>query len=226
MKFVIIIFFITLAMLRVQNVECAIAGQECPQEVVNSLQALKGKSIFFINIQKELNEKNLVPEFYVYSTFKKTLPGALTVNFTQERPLYKLVVQEESYILGQSGVFLPQNDKDQFFPMIIWQEDVGQVIDFDGVIGKVEINQHNMFLRVAKNLEANNLQNAIITWKNEDEIFLEIKNKPRLVFDKTSLQTKLDIATTILNSRDLINFENSVKEVDLRYNLPVLRTSQ
>ena len=94
---------IVLLSLKVSTVTCSINDQTCPETLIDSLEKIKGESLFLTNFDTTI--PTLVEDqTIIYTGIAKSLPSTILLTFTTEQPSYLLQSQEKSYIVYQSGL--------------------------------------------------------------------------------------------------------------------------
>jgi hypothetical protein len=216
----IIILFIIIAN-KTKNIECQIEDKPCPLELTESLDTLKKSSFFFSNVSKNISDTQSKDSIYILESFSKKFPNTLELVFKQEDLKYSLLVSDKIFNIGESGITIPNKTSNKESISIVWQTDTNPVKD------NVVINKyHTIFLHIAESLSAASLDNVTIIWVSDSEILLEIPNQPLYIFEQQTIETQIKKVDTIINAKELEEIEEPILEIDMRFNLPVLRTRQ
>lgn len=217
--FLVIILF--LAFNKTNTIKCQIENSECPEVLIKNLNTLKGSSFFFSNIQKKLENNKTNDSIYILESISKKFPGTIKLYFKQEEIRYSLITSNKTFHIGNSGTTIPTESDYSEIISFTWKNE-------EVIINNNKINDdyHNKFLNISTNLSKNNLENTTITWVSDSEIILKTPNKPPFIFDKQTIETQVKKIDTIMNARELEEIEEPILEIDMRFNLPVLRTRQ
>jgi hypothetical protein len=219
-----ILFVLTVLFLgfsRVSNVECYLHDQVCPPDLMAQAQTLKGSSFFFSNFDQKLMQSNSFESIYILNNIQKKLPSTLKLYFNQEEIEYALLINNEKKFIGQSGVAIPNQTETNNILIIQWQ--LEQSIIENNLINP---DYHQIFLAVARTLTQSNLKNPVILWVSDTQILIDFDEHPRFIFDKQTIQTQIQKVDTIISARELDEINEPILEIDMRFDLPVLRTSQ
>lgn len=209
-----------LAFLPVKQIECSVDTNPCPAQLQEETNKLLHTSFFFTNFEKKILENQNSGQVYILTSSTKTFPSTLHLTFQQEATQYVLVVSGEKNHIGTTGIILPTATEDPG-SVIEWNTQ-GTVIENQKILPKY----HQLFLEIAQTLEKTALKNYKIVWNSDQEIRLEIENEPLFIFDSESIQTQLQKVDTIIHARELDEIEEPILEIDMRFDLPVLRTQQ
>lgn len=199
--------------LRINEIECQVSNNNCNPEIYQKLESLKGKSIFFINLEQELNQNGMESEAILLNEYKKVFPGKLVLKFSQEKILYQFEFEGNSSFISEFGNKLNNNQNKNNLPTVDWNAPLDNEI-------------HRKITLIIYNIDTERFPISKITRKNEDKTVIEIHNNPEIIIDDKSTATKLELIQTLLESKEVKEYKQPIKEIDLRFNLPVLRTTQ
>lgn len=207
---------------RIENITCFIADDVCPEEIQNQLSALKGSSFFFTNSIEAASQLIVEAPIYSVEHIQKEFPNKITVFLSRENSHYKLSIYQqdssEEYYFGASGIALPSKDVSTQL-VVNWR-----ARDIPIENEKINSEIHSKLSAVANELRNAEIESATLEWISDSEILLEIKSEPPFIFDAETLQTQVQKIDTILSAREVDEFESQIKEIDMRFDLPVLRT--
>lgn len=223
---VIILFVISILSIfffRVSKIECEIESKPCPSDIATKLDLYKGRSLFFTNYEEIFTKETTDHPIYQIENIQKKLPGKLFVSLKREPVLYKIILfndqQEKSeFSFGNSAVEIP-NSSNQEKLAVEWKENYSPITN-----NLVEPNIHVGLVSLSNELQNMQIDQALLIWNTDSEIRLLIPDKPDFIFDIETLQTQSKKIDTILSSRELDEFKDSAQEIDMRFDLPVLRT--
>lgn len=216
----ILIIFIFLLFNRVTKIECNVINSNCSEELISRTNKLKGSSFFFSDFETKLANDDNQKTIYILDSINKTFPNTIVLNFVQEQIDYELIFNQQKNFIGDSGKIIPQ-ESNSTVTSIEWKNEY-QVVNEN----KVDQKYHQIFLTLADYFNNASLDKAVIYWENDSEIVVEIHEQPRFVFDIETIQTQVKKIDTIIKARELEEIEEPILEIDMRFNLPVLRTRQ
>ncbi len=217
----------------IRTIGCQLSDRTpCSQEIYEQFTHLRNRSVFFLDLQSYVTQ-SLTPLYPVsLAEYHIFLPDRLEMVLDVETPLYQLVVTPTE-LLNQS----PKNNQ----MLIVSQR--GLVFDFDHQPHhslpivylphtsmteqqKPQSQVHQILeniIQLTKQLDLNLEQ---IKW--HDELTIELKlNHHQEIFMIDSLETnkQLQQLSVLINAPEYQTISQHKQEVDLRFELPVLRTS-
>lgn len=198
--------------LKVTNVECHIKDGQCPESLKQNLEKLKNSSFFFIDIQKELISEKIETETYSFQSSEKKFPGTLRLNFIEESVLYEVKHKDQTYYVGKLGSILSTNQNNDDLIKVTW------------VPNNNFTTSHQELAKLANISKKFDLKIDEVIWNNFDNIHIFISGQPKIIIDEEGINSKIESIDIIVNSREISEFEGAISEIDLRFNLPVLRT--
>lgn len=216
-----VIYFIG-TFFRVKTVKCTLDNEVCPEALQSSLNVLQNQSLFFVDLQKAAT-KNGIPVPATLTKLKKQLPHTVSVEFSSETLLYQLQTDQGMVAISSSGTVF--HDIAERPPITIEvKPPLNQLITADGHLLP---DMHQGLVAVVENLGKYQLPISHITWVDKDSILL-IMNEGQLtgIIDSKSPNTELEKLQTILQSDQYQKVASTVKEIDVRFKLPVLRMKQ
>lgn len=215
------IFFIYLFGQKTSTIICTIGEESCPQEFAENIsRVLTKKSFFFTDLTLVFQTEPLNSQVYQLETVEKKLPSTLILTFSQENALY-VVNQNGVYFISQSGKILPNKQPSEQLLSITFSDENNLVAN-----STLDENYHLLFSTIAQKISKHNFLPAQVEWKSDQEIALFLPNMPKILLDIPAIQTKLDILDTIVYAREIEDRKDTVLEIDMRFNLPVLRMKQ
>lgn len=217
--FVVSVLFLTFA--KVSHVECRMDGKNCPQELLEKISVLRGTSFFFGNFEDKLSKNKSTNLVYILESVKKKFPNTLDLFFKQEQVRYSLLILDKKEYIGESGIVLPSEQDATKTMSVDWKSEE-PIIQNTKVIGKY----HTKFLTISQIFNQKSIENAHFIWNSDQEILLNLPNQPVLIFDIETIETQIKKIDTIINARELEEIEGPILEIDMRFDLPVLRTSR
>lgn len=222
--FLIILISVVFASLKVQSVTCSMDTTPCSEEVAVLLTGFKGKSFFFYDFKKETSADDNPLSFEIVE-IKRELPSTIHVTIKTEQPLYTLISADGStkQAISSSGKMLPTTREIQ------------------GILVQVP-DKNNMTINPIMHALISDIIVTItpeyslekLEYISPTEIKIYNKDLPVLIVGDPiptyALQHLGEIMYTIDNtqlstsSAELSIPNPSIKELDLRFTMPVLRT--
>jgi hypothetical protein len=213
--------FLFLVIKRVNNIECKIENSPCTSELIKSLNTLKKSSFFFSNIPQKISEDQTDDSTYLLKSYTKKFPGTLSLVFKQENIKYTLQIEDKKYAIGKSGTIVPGKSKKTESILFSWKNDTKII---QNTI--IKNNYHKIFLNIVNSLSETQIDKSTIIWISDSEILLEIPDQPLYIFEQETIVTQIKKVGTIINAKELEEIEEPILEIDMRFDLPVLRTRQ
>lgn len=208
--------------LKVNVVECNVGENNCSPEIYQKLEAFKGKSIFFVNIDKILSSSEFQSEVILLEHYQKKMPGTLILNFSEENILYQLNLEQSFLYISEFGNILQTNQgKDQITQVYLYG-DIGEFIESRSI----NREKHLIITSIINQLEKDELSVDVINWVDDTEIIIKVKDEPQIVIDNSNVESKINNIKLILGAKEIKDYDKPIEEIDLRFNLPVLRTSE
>lgn len=210
-------------LLRIKTVSCKLETKPCPDTLNQKIQEFVGQSFFFAPIQPVIEAWQL--ELYQLQTFSKTWPQKIELNFTSEPDFYRLQLETNHYLITKTGLIKQKLDANQppkanELPIVILTQPAAEVIKGQQVTPQF----HQVFKLVLTQLEAHQLEIQTLKLIGSDLIKLQLNSKLRAIVEPTHSQTQLAKLALIIQELDLAQIDLAIKEIDLRFELPVLRT--
>lgn len=218
----LLLIIVAYRLLRIQHILCQVSTDApCPNE--HHLSELKNTPIFFSNLYK-----NSVIETYgqahnlTLKKYKIYLPNIVELNFTKNPLVYSIQLNAaEVYVVSENGVVgilsVPPD-----LPIIKVQTAVALFPNSDLIL---EPRLHIFFLSFIA-YQATNTQLATDLTLQEDFAELRSVDGVHIFVPYENPEKKLWQLQQILQSQTLTNQNEPLREIDLRFDLPVLRTQQ
>lgn len=216
----------------VKNIECFYEGALLEKKICNPLSGLFGKSLFFTDLENA-SEFNILSansnnaETYFVDNIKKELPSTLILNLSTQSPLYRLFYEEKSYLVSSTGQLKQDNPNLGLLNLKLSESSSSNVIDSNFV----KEDEHNFFRDLVVSLQKEKFDVSEINIESEFFVEIKIKNKPRIIVEQSDEITYKILQLVVLleeidfSTIDSDNIDTTdIKEIDLRYKLPVIRT--
>lgn len=213
----------------VQEVQCY-RNQELAAHLCQQYDQFKGLSLFFTDFTNQpLIQQNLYDQennnFYQVVKIEKRLPHQLILYLDKDEVSYRLILPDNHYYLINQQSLVKKNDPNiQVKSIQIDSSD--QLIEENTAHKKqVSSSQHLYFIKLLKNLKK--IQYRQIKYKSQSRIEVILDEHLIALFDQTtSIALSVRKLELILKHLDLKTIDQSIKEIDLRFNYPVLRTKE
>ncbi len=222
---------------KVQKVTCFVNDIECSQAEREQLQPLRGMSLFFTNFDHTIPTL-ITTKTVVFSHSKKQLPGHLIVHLSAENPQYVIQDGQQQYTVYDSGLLLPLSDqpsntqpKQNNFrqeklknnPLVMEAK-----IPLSSVSEENHINPslHQELKNLSRSLYKSSfgLQNSQLI--DTQTILLTIDSGITVYVPLEKTRTHVAELEILLNSNEVRTLPYPLREIDLRYKYPVLRTTE
>jgi hypothetical protein len=206
---------------RVRHIECQIAHTACPPDLDQQVQVIKNQSLFFAHLDELITNATTVSPVTLVS-IEKTLPNRVLLNFSEEKLAYILKTSDDKlYLVYQSGKIQLTETTDQapllsvFFPS-------SQYITNAHL--EPDIHQKILILFELLYKHAIPIQNS--SWQEPHSILLTLTNGIKVYVDPDSSSRGIKALAAVLAAPETNDLKNTIEEIDVRFNLPVLRTRQ
>lgn len=209
----IVLIFSLIFAFKINIIHCKVSENNCSQELYQKLEILKGESLFFVNLDKELANNEISTETILLKNYQKQFPATISLEFTEEKVAYQQISEETIIFISEFGNILPSNQNINDLPQVSWNSSKSD-------------ESHEKIMKILKSVTGSNLRIEKVTRLSDKEIHINIKDNPKIIIDEEAIDSKVAILDTILNSREIKEFGEPIREIDLRFNLPVLRTTQ
>ena len=214
---------IVLLSLKVSTVTCSINNQTCPETLIDSLEKIKGESLFLTNFDTTI--PTLVEDqTIIYTGIAKSLPSTILLTFTTEQPSYLLQSQEKSYIVYQSGLVRSEVpfDTDDSIPSFQLSFPIEKVTQ----TGSIQPEVHAQMQELNASLYKSGIRLQNSTWETTDEVTLTLSTGETVLLSLTDIALQVEKLSILLSSSEIQSLPKEITEIDMRYKFPVLRTAE
>lgn len=214
---------IVLLSLKVSTVTCSINDQTCPETLIDSLEKIKGESLFLTNFDTTI--PTLVEDqTIIYTGIAKSLPSTILLTFTTEQPSYLLQSQEKSYIVYQSGLVRSEVpfDTDDSIPSFQLSFPIEKVTQ----TGSIQPEVHAQMQELNASLYKSGIRLQNSTWETTDEVTLILSTGETVLLSLTDIALQVEKLSILLSSSEIQSLPKEITEIDMRYKFPVLRTAE
>jgi len=208
--------------LRIRHIKCSINAQPCDSTELANFNFLYGQPIFFFNQAK------LVTSLSSDSPLKLEkvnfrLPNTIELTLSQQTAAYQVASDGQAQVLtiSSAGLVMPSTSQTQLTTIYV-SADILSRLQTQTVM---DAQFHQQIIDLLATLATNNQASPILTWVDNETLALDTPNQPQIILDPSNLRTdlaRLKITQQALQSQPSIS---QVAEIDVRYQLPVLRTT-
>ncbi|OGJ38626.1 MAG: hypothetical protein A2383_00075 [Candidatus Pacebacteria bacterium RIFOXYB1_FULL_39_46] len=208
----------------IRQVRCFFNNQEVGTEIAvcQQLQQLKGTSLFFRDFQRDEKVASLLfiqetKEIFVLESVEKLLTGEVIIFLSNRPPLYR-IKQEAGVYLVTAGGYLQEDNQQLSVPL---------VLDPNRIYQQEPERIHYFLTEFLKQLEEQLKELRQITLVSSQRIELQASGFPIMIVElsqephQVARRLKLILQKLVPTQIDL-----ALQEIDLRFELPVLRTYQ
>ncbi|MCA9369311.1 MAG: hypothetical protein H6773_01145 [Pseudomonadales bacterium] len=223
---VLIAFAVASYATRVSTIVCIVGERECTESERNQFVPLVGKSLFFTRFDNEIPAL-LTDQTLIFTSLKKQLPGSIFIILQKEKPVYLLQDEESTvWTVYENGMIvaasaMEQGDTTETL-LITTQLPIASVTENSTMLPKYhsELTQFSfslykssLELQNRRWIDANTLE---LTTKEDINVFMPLENTAQHVRELEA----------VLNSNEAQTLPKPLREIDLRYKYPVLRTDE
>lgn len=222
-----VVISVGLVAVKIRQVECHLPNGIDSSEICLRLQPLVGNSFFFTDfenssvVNRALKAEDMAQTFSLESV-KKQLPGTVIFELSQKAPLYRLLAEgDQKYLVTESGQLKTDNPRlklpeARLFPG--WSD------SFDSLDLKAA-STHYFLKQLIMTAAEEQLKIETINFESSTLIRIKLDSQLFVVLEKNS-QPSLEMKrlAVIIDNLNFKEIDTGIKEVDLRFKLPVLRT--
>lgn len=230
-KKILIIFFllfltpVIILILPTKKIECKLtSGLECPETLVTALNLWQGQPLIIADFSNLITNLDLPPG-YTLSNVSKSIPSTLKLIFLEETAIFKITCLDcdGELAIGTHRHLLPNSTGD---------ENNTKLPIFFISLNKQEIIANNQikseYFEPTENLAESLYKLGFVfqngEWVSQSEIRINLNNYPVAIFSHDRVSKQIAILELILKGDTLNQADTKITEIDLRYNMPVLRT--
>lgn len=216
------VFILTVG--RVKQVTCTVRADRCSSELSQQLEKLYGQSLFFTDLT-QLSSQLLESEIgYRVQAVSKEWPDQLSVQLEPQQVVYqlRLLGQDQFVSVTDLGWLIAQPQRNDV-PLLIVTPEVWSSWQ---ARGEVPLTLHEQFQGIPASVQHESL--IITHWVLVDEqtIVLYLPTDQTVIIESASITSDLHQLNLLAKGVDWSVFSSPIQEIDLRYNLPVLRVTR
>ncbi|HEX7017455.1 MAG TPA: hypothetical protein VF209_00915 [Patescibacteria group bacterium] len=209
-----------LFLFKIKTVDCTLGGVACPGEVTQALNIFVGRSFFFTDLNLLFNQEPTLSQ-YRLSKVQKKLPGTLIFELQPYLTGYQLYFSDQDKTLtvdSQRGLL---EQKSETLPTITTQVPLSDL----EVEGKIDPDIHQSLVELVGAISKYQLEYQHIILENKQVIRISLREGINGIISIDTTPAKVAQLAFIQKNVDLASFDQHVQVIDVRYRLPVLRTT-
>lgn len=213
----------------VRQVVCYVSEQQLTEDECSVSRFLVGKSIIFTrfddpDILVELQKVTTSNQLLYYAHLRKSLPYSLRLYYQVTQPVYSISSDQAVWaIVNQQGVLKVMESGNQL-PKVFCSTAWGNCLRDGNVVEPITHHWVSQFLAVAESM---NRPVAYIGLDDQQQVSILFRDGRRILVTKDA-DPSLELTRLKLieqeSSRDERFSSVKIKEIDLRFRFPVLRT--
>lgn len=212
------ISLISRPIIKISHIECTLGEHSCPQKLNEKLNQIQNKSFLFSNIENLV--ENLDLDLYHLIEIKKTWPNSISLSFSKKTSGYilKLESTDEELLIADSGLVY-SDETDNSLTRV-------RVSNWPDILVENKINQelHSLIIHILNLLNEHQLTISEIKIISSNQIFIYLDNGLVAIIQKADVNKQIAQLAIVINKLDLNQIDTNIKEIDLRFKFPVLRT--
>lgn len=207
---------------KVSSVYCFVEHANCPPELLAAVRELRGQRLLLVNFEDQVQATIASFPTVRLTSISKVLPGSLYIGLEPQKIEYVLnePKAQESLIITEDGIALNSTPHPDW-PIIYAHESLFQEIKAKGKIGS---GVHHDLIAALVALESLNWTVTSIYLPEWETLQVLAEKQPSILFATKQLPTQVQRAKDLVGSLPA-DEATQVKEIDLRFKLPVLRES-
>lgn len=206
---VVVIIFLLRSFFLISHVSCVIENVSCDDELVQSSQALKGKSML---------SQLRVSHAFLHSKIERLWPNGIKVHYSQPELLLSFAPSKEGiapYSLTKDGIIVHVVGQMESLPVV---SDVQLEMLHTG--DHVDQRTFAYYDHLMQGLRTLHIQQISSISTNDDVITVQLDASSRAVMDKEGISAELQDLQTFLS---VSTVERNGKVIDFRFHNPVVK---
>ncbi len=207
---------------QVSQVACVLDGRSCPENLTTYTTNFHGLPIFGYDYTTVL-ETTPFPLPILLTQVKKELPNKLHLEFSMQPLAYQLTTPERKLTISEAGRVFEESN-------LAAPIEVAVIPPLEQILAsetQVQTNVHDCIKNLAKALTVHNLLQSKVSWVDKDTITLIMNGEQQTaILDCTNPAVAVRKLAVIVSSPEYQEKKATIKEIDVRFDLPVLRIQQ
>lgn len=206
----------------VSTVECRIDQRSCPDELLGYMEHFKGLPIFGRDYSQVLQE-HFYPLPILLTDTEKYLPNTVILHFTTQPLAYQLSIGDRKLTVSTGGLVF--ENPELTAPIAITVHSPFEQMTVSET--QMQPAVHTCLISLVEQLQAANLPPAKVSWVDKDIITLIMDGEQQTIFlDCENPSSQVAKLSLLVSSPEYQDTRTSIREVDMRFDLPVLRMQQ
>jgi hypothetical protein len=207
----------------VKNISCSVVEGACPDYIQAEFNSYKGKSIFFTDFWKAGQQISQFAPSFQLSAVNKRMPNTVEIVFTSAKPVYQLLMKNNQlWIVDEVGTIIA-DQADPQLPTISSQ--LGD--DFSLQINeRLPTELHQGILSLLDGLAKHRIEYAKLSLTSGNEISIELTDGKKVLILISDVPLAMEKLNFLLNDFNFATIKEPIKVVDLRFQHPVLRSTE
>lgn len=207
---------------RVRQVQCVLNDQVMRENtrICQQLQALRGSHLLWRDFTRDAEVAALLfdqenNQGYDLRTVEKSLGGTLTLFLTDRPPAYRMVVDDARVLISTEG------DRRADVPEL----SVPLVVDAGGVYSREPARTHQFLRDFLAGLGEKQTRVTEVTLESMEKVVVRLTGFPFAVVSLEQDPRRAAARLSLLLDRlDPYEIDSTAREIDLRFDLPVMRS--
>ena len=182
---------------------------------------LLGKSLFFTNLDNSseitVSNETDIEKLFIKS-FQKKLPDTLIFTVSPRPPLYRFVEKDRAFFVETDGDI--RQDSSGIEITTVYSQ-LDKVVSSDEFMVE-EI--HQLLSELIWALIEKKIQVKKIDYYDQNAVVVDLEKYRAIFHGDGSISNQVLALSEILNNVDVGSIDASIKEIDLRFDMPVMRT--
>lgn len=208
----ILLFYFT----KISVVICQFKQDPCPDEIVKQLN-FQNKSIFFTDIEQSVQKIIFIKPIKLVE-IKRYLPGKLSLSFTSVEYLYQLKFGNSYFSVDNDGNLYPAESQANLIMIEIEEQKFDQLVENS----RLKPNYHGQLTRGLDQLAKAQMKIKQFFLTN-DILVIKLENYPQLLLTLDNFSQEIENFLLINQQIDVNQYQPSIMEIDLRFDLPILK---
>lgn len=207
---------------RIKQIECQLEQQPCPSEIASQFEQLYGNAIYFFDGSQIDSALQTTPTFYV-ARYQFKLPHTLHVSLRQQALAYTLttMTKEKSLAVTTDGRITTTVPSTSQIVVEVPDAEWSKLSEET----TVDVGLHTTLTTALRELTELNLPIYQLVLIDTQTLALYLPEKPTIILDATQISSSVARLKLVLAELEVNPMPTQVQEIDVRYKLPVLRTS-
>lgn len=214
-----------LGLFTIESVNCHLETKgNCGNELASFLdQALLQQSLFFTDFEAILTNEPFTSLPYTFISYQKSLPDNIQVTFAEESLQYFLQTADgQKFAVGTEGSVVNLAKNESNLPEIQINKSAEDLLSSK----KLSPEIHGAIAALLNSLHKQNLSFQDIKWHSTNEIEFFLTTGQKIILDAENPSQAIEKLKLILDSTEIEVIEKPIEAIDLRFEMPVLRTSE